>query len=399
MKHSILFVDDEINLIQGLKRSLRSISAEYDLFFALSGPEALDILAANQVELIITDIRMPIMDGGELLEIVREKYPQVIRFVLSGSTDQESSLRASRIAHQFITKPCETNRLIEIVNHSLNLRALQSNPRQRKVITSINKLPSLPSLYIQLVNEINLPEPNIKKISDTIANDITMTAKTLQLVNSAFYGLPSKISNLQHAVSVLGINTLRSIVLFQGVFSEYEKGAGSPISLEKLWFHSIGVGNLARHLARKVGCDARTMDDAQVAGVMHDIGKLIQINIPGFYSQLRLKVSEGFLPLNAEFSLIGTSHAELGAYLLGIWGLPDSIVQAVAFHHVPSLQIESAFSPLSAVHIANAYLNEIKEPKQEVTSLSLDLRYIESIKTVNTVGSWLDLCREFSAIA
>jgi putative nucleotidyltransferase with HDIG domain len=394
MKRAILFVDDEVNIIQGLKRSLRGISQEYDLYFSNGGQEALEILAQNPIDVVVTDMRMPGMDGGELLEIVSEKYPHVIRFILSGQTDHEMALRSSRVAHQFISKPCETIRLIEIIKHSLDLRELQANPQLVKTITSIKKLPSLPSLYLELVNEMNSPEASLKKVGTIIAQDMTMTAKTLQLVNSAFYGLPSKATNLQHAVTVLGINTLKSLVLFQGVFSEFDV-VGSPISLDELWNHSVNVGELARNIARKLGCTTQTLDDVQVAGVMHDIGKLIQLKIPGFYEQKAEKEKEGMTSLDAEYAVLGTSHAELGAYLLGIWGLPDTIVQAVAYHHHPSRQTESIFNPLTAVHVANAFLHSSLAEKSEGSALPLDLRYLEAMNISDKIGAWFEICREF----
>jgi putative nucleotidyltransferase with HDIG domain len=347
------------------------------------------------VDVLVTDMRMPGMDGGELLEIISEKYPQIIRFVLSGQTDQELSLRSSRVAHQYIAKPCETTRLIEIIQHSLDLRELQSNPNLVKIITSIKKLPSLPSLYIKLVDEMNSPDASLKKISAIMSLDMTMTAKTLQMVNSAFYGLPSKITNLQHAVTVLGISTLKSLVLYQGVFSEFETGTKSPISLDQLWNHSIRVGELARNIARKVGCDTQTLDDTQVAGVMHDIGKLIQLKIPHFFEEKMQKEKEGMDPLEAEYAILGTSHAELGAYLLGIWGLPDAIVQAVAYHHYPSRQTESVFNPLTAVHVANAFLTPDLNKLSADTKLPLDLRYLEAMNISDKIGPWLELCQQF----
>jgi putative nucleotidyltransferase with HDIG domain len=395
MKRAILFVDDEDNIIQGLKRSLRAFSQEYDLFFANSGAEALQILARQSVDVLVTDMRMPVMDGSELLEIVSEKYSHIIRFVLSGHTDQAMALKSSRVAHQFIAKPCETSRLIEIVRHSLEMRELQSNPQMVKVITSIKKLPSLPSLYLQLVNEMNSPDSSLKKISTIIAHDITMTAKILQLVNSAFYGLPSKVNNLQHAVTILGTNTLKSLVLFESVFSEFDTDTRSPISLDQLWSHSIAVGNLARYIARKAGSDAQTLDDAQVAGVMHDIGKLIQLKIPDFFEQKADKEKAGLASLEAEYAILGSSHAELGAYLLGIWGLPDNIVQAVLYHHVPSRLTMPTFNALTAVHIANAFLNAAPGKIGKKTNPPLDLKYMEVLNMSDKIDAWLELCQKF----
>jgi len=399
MKRAILFVDDEVNVIQGFKRSMRAFSQAYDLHFAYSGAEALEILARQPLDVLVTDMRMPGMDGGELLELVSEKYPHVIRFILTGQTDQELALKSSRVAHQFIAKPCDTARLVEIIQHSLELRELQSNPDLIKIITSIKKLPSLPSLYIQLVDEMNSPETSLKKISEIISRDITMTAKILQLVNSAFYGLPGKETNLPHAVTVLGTQTLKSLVLFEGVFSEFKVESNSPFSLEQMWSHSIAVGSLARQIARKAGSDSQTQDDAQVAGVMHDIGKLILLKIPGFFAQKAQKMRAGLNSLDAEYAVLGTSHAELGAYLLGIWGLPDNIVQAVAFHHYPSRVSSPSFNALTTVHAANAFLTHlIEDPAgQSGPPSALDTNYFRALNLSDTLNSWYAFSQEFAA--
>lgn len=398
MSRSILFVDDEVNIIMGLKRSLRGLTRDWELYFASSGQEALQILAEHPIDVIITDIRMPGMDGGELLEIVSERYPQVIRFVLSGQSDQEMALKSSRVAHQFIAKPCETRILVQTIQHSLELRELQTNPALTRIITSIKKLPSLPSLYLQLVQEMESPDAALKKIAAIISQDITMTAKTLQLVNSAFYGLSSKVTNLQQAVTILGINTLKSLTLYSGVFSEFESTPNRFISIDKLWDHSIGVGTLARQIVRLEGGTTQMQDDAQVAGVMHDIGKLIQMRVPDFYETYTQKVYAGTPPLRAEYEILGTSHAELGAYLLGIWGLPDPVVQAVAYHHMPSRQSPASFSALTAVHIANVFWLIKPETAAEEAPKYLDNAHLQPLNLLDKVKFWAEMYRKLCGL-
>jgi len=391
MKKSILFVDDDVNLIQGLKRSLRGLLPGWDLFFAFSAEEALGILERSEVDLIVSDMRMPGIGGVELLETISERYPQVIRFVLSGHIDQELAHKSTRVAHQFIAKPCDTHQLVRIIQHSFQLRDLQKDPRLNAIITSIKKLPSLPALYVQLVQEMESPEVSSRSIATIISKDITMTAKTLQLVNSAFYGMPSQVTNLVQAVTILGINTLKSLVLSQQVFSQFRDVPSEWVSLDALWDHSINTGNLARIICRSVTENAQAQDDAQVAGVMHDIGKLIQLQIPGFYPDLIDRKSRGMPALEAEYEILGTSHAELGAYLLGLWALPDPVVQAAAFHHLPSRQEGAVFSPLTSVHGANHLMNTGNTPvnnEEEEFTPTLDMRYLEELNLTDKLNLW-----------
>jgi len=379
MKIAILFVDDEVQLIEGLKRSMRTMAKEWDLFFASSGEEALNILSQNQIHIIVTDLRMPGMDGSVLLEKVSGLYPQVIRFVLSGQSDQQMALKASRVTHQVLAKPCDSLKLQQAIQRSLQLRHILSAPRFVKVITGIKKLPSLPAIYNKLVHEMESPNVSAKSLGDIIAQDVTMTAKVLQLVNTAFYGLPNEISNPQRAVTILGINVLKSLVLSQEVFSKYQGRYNPYFSIDNLWIHSQKVGGFARVLAQRMELDSSMVDDANVAGMMHDIGRLILLDIPGFYEELVRLVKQGMPALTAEYRILDTSHAELGAYLLGLWGLPDSVVQAVAFHHLPSKQVDLSLSPLTDVHIANAFVESPKTiTKDNITEL-LDMKYLQAL--------------------
>ena len=388
METSILFVDDDAQLLQGLKRSLRKQLVGCDLYFANSGQEALEILPGAPISLIISDMRMPGMTGGQLLEIVSQKYPHIIRFILSGHVDHELALISTRIAHQFIAKPVDTTELVETIKRSFQLRDLQSDSQLIAIVNSIQKLPSLPSLYIDLVHETESENASANSIANIISKDITMTAKILQIINSAFYGLPNRISNLPQAVSYLGMNTLKSLVLGEQVFSEFQKQPDTPISIDQLWNHSLMVGVLARNITQDMQSESRLNDDSQVAGLMHDIGKLIQVNIAGFYQEMDKKIKSGIPPLAAEYEIINTSHAELGAYLLGIWGLPDPIVQAVAYHHHPSRQNETKFSVLTAVHVANSFLSMTDEEIFNNGDPPLDLDYLDTINATEFLPLW-----------
>lgn len=388
MKSNILFVDDDVNLIQGLNRSLRRYSREWNVYFSYSGREALDMMSKMPIDLIVTDMRMPGMGGYELLDAVSKQYPQTIRFILTGQTDQETSLRSSQVAHQCLAKPCDINKLVEVIQRSLQVRAAHSNKRVIEVITSIKKLPSLPSLYLQLVREMESPNASTKSLGDIISKDITMTAKVLQLVNSAFYGLPTKITNTQQAVVYLGINTLKALVLYEHIFSEYRGYVGKNLSVDSLWEHSLQVGIVAKAIGRNLGLDKDGIDEANVAGMMHDIGKLIQTKIPGFYDELDKLTEAGKDPLDAEYEILGTSHAELGAYLLGLWGLPNAIVQAVSYHHHPSWLEGNQITPLTAVHAAHATIMKKGGYSEETSPYLVDNSYLQRINLTDRFPAW-----------
>lgn len=218
LRTTVLFVDDDVNVIMALKRILRNMRSEWDMFFTENGEQALAIMKDQPVQVVASDLLMPGMDGAELLNRIMELYPETIRIIMSGYVDQEISLRSVRSAHQFLAKPCSTEMVKNTINRSLALRAALGNPDLARLISGLKKLPSMPQLYMQLLNELNMSDPSIKKIGAIIAQDIAMTSRVLQLVNSAFFGLPHKISNAKQAATLLGINTLKALVVSTHIF-------------------------------------------------------------------------------------------------------------------------------------------------------------------------------------
>jgi putative nucleotidyltransferase with HDIG domain len=391
-KRTILFVDDDPMILRGLQRSASEYADEWEPHFALSGKEALAQLASTPVDVLITDMRMPEMDGIALLERVAKEYPSMIRFVLSGNSEFSRMLQSSRLAHQFLAKPCDFEKLHAILEMTCRMRDLLKNPQMIRLTTGMVQLPSIPHLYLQLLEELKSEEPRSKQIGDIIAQDVSMTAKILQLVNSAFFSLPGKVASPQRAVTILGTNTIKALVLGIQVFGEFEAESNRYFSLDNLWRHSILVGQLTQKIAQEAGLATSVLGDCQVAGLLHDIGKLLELRIPNFFQ--RCKFEFGFVTIDSELKLIGTTHAQLGAYLLGIWGLPEHLVDAVAYHHEPSVLSYEGFNLTTALHIANGlhYLQTIQKPKEY--GMAIDIHHLEQIGFFHKLDQWADLCHE-----
>jgi len=391
-KRHILFVDDDPMVIRGFKRSADEYSDIWEMYFATSGQDALHILSQFPIDVMITDMRMPVMSGSQLLETVSQRFPGVVRFVLSGNTEAARVLEVTRLAHQFIAKPIEMKLLREIVERSCQLRDLLSNPSLIHLVTGLKKVPSVPNLYTRLMKELQSEDPTPKVVGDIIAQDAAMTAKILQLVNSAFFGLPGHVSNPQRAVTILGINIIKALVLGIQVFSEFQGYEYPGFSIDSLWHHSLVVGNLSKAIAASAGLEAKTQDEAQVAGILHDIGKLLQLHIPNFFRSI--KIVGGRVLLDSDYNAFGTSHAELGAYLLGLWGLPVAIVEAVAFHHRPDRQASSKFSVVSALHVANGlYHRESALEGALEYEVCVDISYLKKIKMDQYLDRWVELTK------
>lgn len=353
MKKKILFVDDEPNVLDGLRRLLRDMRPEWEMEFAASGRQALDILGAKPFDVLVTDMRMPGMDGCQLLKKVKELHPQIIRIILSGYSDRDLILSSVGLAHQFLSKPCDREELKNAVAGACAMGELLEDEFLVKTVSSIESLPSLPSLYQEVVTEINSENGSLEKISEIISKDVGMSAKLLQLVNSAFFSLAARVNSIQRAVNLLGLETIKALILSAKIFSQFERPALPSVST--LWDHSLMTGMIARSIATQEDLGQNRIDEAFTAGLLHDIGQLILMDImPGKYAKIRKSGLDAGRPIwQAEESALGTTHAEVGAYLIGIWGLSGSLVETVAYHHCPSKSSSGSFGTLTAVHLAD----------------------------------------------
>ena len=229
MKKRILFVDDEPKILEGLQRTLRSMRQEWEMQFAGSGQEALECLSKEPFDVVVSDMRMPGMDGAQLLKEVMRLYPQIARIILSGHSDQEIVLKSVRIAHQYLAKPCEAETLKSVVTRTCALRELLADDAVRRMVSNMDSIPSLPSLYAEIMEEIQSPNASIQRVGKIISKDMGMTTKILQLVNSAFFGLRRHVSSPSQAVSLLGLDTIRALVLSVHIFTHFDsqKASGS----------------------------------------------------------------------------------------------------------------------------------------------------------------------------
>ena len=396
MSKRILFVDDEPMLLSGLERSLRGMRNEWDMEFAPGGRQALEALARAPFDVVVTDMRMPEIDGAQLLEQIKARYPRIMRFVLSGQSDRETILRSIGPTHQYLSKPCDPEELKQKIAQAFALRELLENPTLKEIVSRMDTVPSLPSLYVRLTEALSQSDVTVAKIASIIKQDMGMTSKVLQLVNSAFFALPCHISSPHQAVSLLGIDNIRAVVLSVHVFSELE-GNPNP-KLAALWPRSLTTGAFARAIARSERSPQRLEDDSFAAGLLHDVGRLVLASAcREQYAQVLESLPQDKITLaQAELQTFGCTHAEVGAYLLGLWGLPDPVVQAVAWHHAPSRSGVSTFSPVVAVHVAVDFDHRLHpDPENEVPPLDESL--LARLGLLERTAHWWGICQELNA--
>jgi len=390
---TLLFVDDEERLLHGLQRQLRPLHEEWDMHFVTNGPAALDFMAGRRVEVIVTDMMMPGMDGAQLLTEVARRHPHAVRMVLSGHAEREAILRLVGLAHQYLSKPCPMEELRLAIVRAFALRDLLGNDPLKRLTARIKALPTLPATRSQLLKELDQNIPSLPRVGELISRDIGMTAKIMQMVNSAFFGLPRQLTNPTEAVAYLGISTVRALVLSVEIFAQFDPQLCRWFSLEVLEWHSWLTGLLARRVAHLEHQSQQMLDQCFLAGLMHDVGQLVLASsLPQEYSLIIAQAREQNRPIReVEQTVLGASHAEVGAYLLGLWGLPNPIIEAVALHHEPARSAALQFSPVLAAHVADALIHERQRAATEDPPV-LDLAYLEKIGLAGRIESWRAEC-------
>jgi HD-like signal output (HDOD) protein len=389
-----VLVDDDPNTGERLCRLLKPLESDWNMISVRSGQEALTTLAAQRCDVIMTDMRMPGKDGVQLLEEVRTGYPHVVRVLLTEPLDQEAVLRSAGSAHQCLPKSSPLQAFQSTVTRACAIQELLHNEVLLKLVSGMHTLPSLPTLYREVMQELQSPDASIEKIGQIISKDLGMLTKMLQVVNSPFYGLPRRISSATQAVALLGLETIKSLVLSMKVFSQFESSAQTFFSLDILWNHGMITGRYARMIAKGQATETRDMEDAFTAGLLHDVGLLVlATNVPDQYTETLALMNQGIAESEAERQVLGATHAEVGGYLLGTWGLSDPIVEAVAFHHDPGRSAGHTFSPLAAVHIANVLEEQEQAAGMDGPSVVADTNYLHACRLDPDMSKWEALCR------
>lgn len=383
LKRRILFVDDEQSILDGLRNRLRRQRERWDMHFALGGKEALEQLAIQPFDIIVTDMRMPGMDGASLLKEVQRLHPDIVRIVLSGHAEFEAALRAVPVAHQFLAKPCDPGVLENVVERACQLQKLVNDAAVRAIVGKVNGLPAMPQLYSKLRKMLADERCNMTDIANVIKQDAGMCAKILQLVNSAFFRLSRPLSRIEEAIGYLGLEAVHRVVLVGELFDEKSAPKGTVKLLTDLRTHSMVTATIASQLLP----EKKQQEDAFVAALLHDIGKLlIVVHLPDYHLATAAHVkSSGMSEHAAELALFGVSHAEVGAYLLGIWGLPYFLVEAVANHHEPSRVDEAGFGVLGAVHVGNSLSHILVDGAVDQP----DFPYLERAGVADQWSVWL----------
>ena len=397
-KTRIIFVDDEPSVLEGLRRMLRRQRNEWEMTFVSSGADALAAIGERPFDVIVTDLRMPGMGGDELLQKVFEEYPDTARIVLTGHASSELATGALKLAHQYLAKPVDSDNLKQAVARACAVQQTVSDERIRAAVGGCDALPTLPSLYAEITQAAESQTANAKTLAQIISRDMAMSAKLLQLVNSSFFGIGRRVSSIEQAVALLGMVRIKALVLSESIFKQFalpKKTAG--LSVDGLWAHSLLVADVARNISREEGQGGDRPDQAFTAGVLHDVGKLILMSRQTDAFEAILNRAQALrAPLwLIEMDVFGVTHAQIGAYLLNLWGLPPRIAEAVELHHTPSSIAYDGLCALTVVHAANALVGEQEKPEPSgAASCALDMTYLRRTGLEHRHERWREIAAE-----
>lgn len=352
-KETILCVDDELEILHALRRDFRH--APFDVFYASSAKEALEILQREEIDLLITDMVMPEIDGHDLLSEVKEKFPGVTCVILSGYTESEAAYKAlaKGLAKAFFNKPWEKETLLSYVGQILTIKESLQDSRLRDIVNSASYLPTLPERH-QRVLSLIAEDQDMQRIAEVIEEDPSLTSAVLKLANSVFYAQRRPVTSVQRALVVLGLNALREAIISIAVFESLRGGSFVREAFERATLCNRFVAYLHKELFGEGLPEAYS-----VAGLLHDIGRLfILVQLPEEEKRIGEKVNSGGDLLQAEESVLGISHARLGGYLLNLWNLPYPVIEVAMYHHDPLAPGLLNRRMVSLVHVGDACILE-----------------------------------------
>jgi DNA-binding NarL/FixJ family response regulator len=320
----IVFVDDDRLVLSGLQNLLRKQRHEWEQVFVASGEAALEELARAPADIVISDMRMPGMDGPALLERIRALHPATVRIVLSGEAERADVLRALPAMHQFVTKPCSGTVLREVLARALRVRSA-ATPSIRAGIGRLAHLPVRHSVHADLLRAVNGNGVGIGDITAIVASSLALSVKVMQLANAGVFGAPAQpIVTIDAATRHLGADLLRTLVTGPGYLVPLAP-SDTP-GLPPPFFYQVRERAAVRaaRVADPTGAE-------HTAALIAEVGALVlALAEPERYPPLVVAAGGDPVALQQmERAQLGIDRFQVTTYLIGLWGLPVPIAAAV----------------------------------------------------------------------
>jgi HD-like signal output (HDOD) protein/ActR/RegA family two-component response regulator len=391
----ILFVDDEHLVLKVLERIMLDLRPEWEAEFVDSAYKGLERFNVAPYDVVVADLRMPGMNGAEFLQEIMARYPATVRLVLSDFGDQEVAAKCLGLAHQFLVKPCVPEFFKSVIQFATSLGSRVGNDHVRELVSRIGQLPAVPDTYRKLVEALESEHSANEQLGEIIGQDLAMTAMVLKLANSAFFSVRQGIASPAEAISYLGIDLIKSLVLAHGLFGQVGAFRIPTFNIQHLWAHSLSVAGATRRIAESQGISGREASTYFTAGLLHDVGILILASrFPEDYVKVLDTTRRAGGDLEAaEHHIFGATHGEVGAYLLGLWGLPAPVILAAAYHHLPRQQPTPGFSTALAVHVADA-LHSMRAEHPLFSAARIDSAYLATLGLTGRLEAWREAAPE-----
>lgn len=394
----VLFLDDDTSVLDGLKRIMFSQKSIWEMDFFAEPGQALQAVEKNRYDVVISDLQMSEMNGVEFLEQVQTFSPETIRFILTGVIDHPLHSQAMRTAHQVIGKPCRPEVIKGLIQRAFQLKAQLETSELASVLTRVQSLPSLPEAHQKVLDYLSSSSANPRGLGKLISEDVGMSAKIMQIANSAYYDRPGKIHNPVQAVVFLGMKTVEAMVLTVGIFSRLDRKIAAEFSISSLQAHCVRVGVLARTIAMDLQLPPETTDQASMAGILHDAGKIVMLSqfTDKFTDSIQRSRRSNISLCLAEKQLFGFSHAELGALLMQLWTLPGDIIESTAFHYQPwrlhqaDPESVNILSLPDVIYLANTIDEHYCSGWTDGSGVHLNNDYIAGLGLTEQYQTWLD---------
>jgi len=392
MKKNILFVDDEENILKGLRRMLMRKRREWNMIFAAGGEEALTRCRQADIDIIVTDMRMPVMDGLELLTRIMEENPEIIRFVLSGQAEKDVVFGVIKAAHRFLSKPHNSDLMKEKIERVLNARDMISKRRLAGLIAGPDPVRTTYKSLLEMKNELKKDDPDILTIKRIVKSDMVIAAAFMKFASSGFFMERAPEVDPQKIIDTIGIDTIKELVQKYDNFSSFRGESPEDNAADVISDHSVIISRTSRKIAAGVTDDPKLISESGIAGLLHDIGRNIFLSFEenggSFIDIIKDEFSDEFVDF--ERNTVCSTHGTAGAVLGTLWGYPESIIRALMYHHNPSDSNSSCFECLTAVHVAESLAGERNGNRENC----LDTEYLRNLRLDNKIKEWQKLIIE-----
>lgn len=388
----ILFVDDEVQVLEGLRDNLRKHRRQWAMVFVSSAQAALTEMEKEPFDIVVSDMQMPGTDGAALLGLVRERCPRTVRLILSGQANRDTILRAIPLAHQFLSKPCDPLVLRTTLERLCALQDLVDDDSIRSMVGELGALPSLPRTVAELGHAIECTDVSSQRIAEIVERDPPLAAKVLQLTNSAFFGLPTQTNTVEAAIKYLGVELLTALTQGAHAFVASDQAKNGAELADALQQRAISVARLAKRLAP----DPKNAELAFTAGLLHNLGMMVlALQAPECAKRIVSASVGARKPWHVvEAEVTGPGYALIGAYLLGIWGLPLELVEAVAYQHAPNAApARCPLELMATIHVATTLVESMSLGADEPLA-GVDVAFAARAGILEKLPTYLNIARQ-----